>query len=114
MQTNNKTLWLTVGTVVAAIAASLCCVLPVTVVVLGVGSAALGATFEPFRPYFTVVTLALLAFGFYQAYRPRPECAPGESCSIPENRGSQRLTLWIIASIAMLLLAFPLYVGWLI
>ncbi len=114
MQTDDKTLWLTVGTVGAAVAASLCCVLPVAVGVLGVGSAALGVTFEPLRPYFTVVTLGLLAFGFYQAYRPRPKCAPGESCSLPENRGRQRLTLWIIAAVAMLLLAFPHYVGWLI
>ncbi len=114
MQTNDKTLWLTVGTVVAAVAASLCCVWPVAVVVLGVGSAALGAIFELFRPYFTVVTLALLAFGFYQAYSPRSECAPGDSCSVPENRNGQRLVLWIIASVAMLLLAFPFYVGWLI
>jgi mercuric ion transport protein len=114
MRTNDKVLWLTVGTLIAAVTASLCCILPVVVVVLGVGSAALGATFEPLRPYFTVVTLGLLAFGFYQAYRPRPECAPGESCGIPENRSRQRLALWIIAPVAVLLLAFPHYVGWLI
>ena len=43
MGTTHKNLWISLGTVVAAMGASLCRILPVAVAVLGVGSAALGA-----------------------------------------------------------------------
>jgi len=104
--------WLGIGAVLAAIGASLCCVLPVVVVFAGFGSAAAGAMFEPFRPFFIVLTVGLLSFGFYQAYRPQTtECAPGESCAVPENRRRQRVMLWVVAVLALLLLTFPYYIG---
>ncbi len=115
MTTQNNSIWLNTGTVAAAFGASLCCILPVAVVFLGVGSAALGATLEPYRPYFAVLTIALLGFAFYQAYKPQKvECAPGESCAVPENRQRQRLLLWIVAAIALALVTFPYYVGWIL
>ncbi len=57
METVNKKVLLGVGTVVAAVGASLCCIVPVAVVLLGVGSAALGAQLEPVRPFFLGLTL---------------------------------------------------------
>ena len=57
METINKKVLLGVGTVVAAVGASLCCIVPVAVVLLGVGSAALGAQLEPVRPFFLGLTL---------------------------------------------------------
>ncbi|MCH7667280.1 MAG: mercury transporter [Acidobacteria bacterium] len=115
MTTQTNSIWLNTGTVVAAFGASLCCILPVAVVFLGVGSAALGATLEPYRAHFAVLTIALLGFAFYQAYKPQKvECAPGESCAVPENRQRQRLLLWIVAAIALALVTFPYYVGWIL
>ena len=52
METINNKVLLGLGTVVAAVGASLCCIVPVAVVLLGVGSAALGAQLEPIRPFF--------------------------------------------------------------
>ena len=107
--------WLGVGVLLAAVGASLCCVLPVVVAFAGVGSAAFGAMFEPYRPYMIGATLLLLGFAFHRAYRPQAtECAPGESCAVPENRRRQRLLLWIVAVVAMLLLTFPYYIGWIL
>jgi mercuric ion transport protein len=89
--------------------------LPVVVAFAGVGSAAFGAAFEPYRPYMIAVTVLLLGFAFYQAYRSQEaECAPGESCAVPENRRRQRRLLWIVAVVAMLLLTFPYYIGWIL
>ena len=104
--------WLGAGALLAAAGASLCCVLPVVVAFAGVGSAAFGAMFEPYRPYMVGATVLLLGFAFYRAYRPAAaECAPGESCAVPENRRRQRLLLWIVAVVAMLLLTFPFYIN---
>jgi len=110
METTNKNAWLGVGTVFAAIGASLCCILPVAVAFLGVGSAALGAQLEPLRPYFLVLTALLLALAFYQAYKPQ-KCAPGEVCAVPKSRRRHRIMLWIVAVLAVALMAFPYYVS---
>ena len=96
----------------AAAGASVCCVLPVVVAFAGVGSAAMGAMFEPYRPYLIGVTVLLLGFAFYPSYRPEDtDCAPGEACAVPRNRSRQRLLLWIVAAAALLLLTFPYYIG---
>ncbi len=113
--TTNGTSWLGLGAVAAAIGASLCCVLPVVVAFAGVGSAAFGAVVEPFRPYLTALTVLLLGFAFYQAYRPQDtECAPGELCAVPENRRRQRMLLWIVTAAALALLTFPYYISWIL
>lgn len=115
MSTTTGSGWLGAGALVTAAGASVCCVLPVVVAFAGVGSAALGAAFEPYRPYLVGVTLLLFGFAFYRAYRPQQaECAPGESCAVPENRRRQRLLLWIVSAVAILLLTFPYYIGWIL
>ena len=112
MEEARKNVFLGTGVVLAALGASLCCILPVAVAVLGVGSAALGARFEPLRPWLAGVTVLLLGFAFYQAYRP-VDCAPGTACAIPASRRRGRIILWIVAVLAIALMAFPYYASWL-
>jgi mercuric ion transport protein len=112
MEEAKKDTLLGAGAVAAAIGASLCCILPVAVAVLGVGSAAAAARFEPYRPYLLATTAALLAFAFYRAYKP-VACAPGEACAVPANRRRHRIALWMVAALALALIAFPYYSTWL-
>ena len=112
MEDTQKNVFTIIGAVLAAFGASLCCILPVMVAFAGVGSAALGAKLEPFRPYFLVVTIAILAFAFYRAYRPE-KCEPGQACAVPANRRRQRIVLWMIAAVALALTTFPHYAGFL-
>ena len=115
MEATNKKVWLGVGTVLAAVGASLCCILPVAVVVLGVGSAALGAKLEPFRPYLLGLTVVLLGTAFYQVYKPnREECAPGQSCAVSVGQRWQRIIVWVVAILALAVAAFPYYVNWIL
>ena len=114
MKTGKESLLLSTG-IFAAVGASICCILPVAVAFLGVGSAALGATFEPFRPYLLGLTVLLLGGAFYQSYKPKKDdCEPGESCSIPENRRRNRILLWVVAGVAILLVTFPYYIEWIL
>ena len=107
------TTWLGVGAVVAAIGASLCCILPVAVALLGVGSATLAAGLEPLRPWMTGATILILGFAFYRAYRPE-RCEPGETCAAPASRRRQRIVLWLATVVALALLTFPYYSSWLL
>ncbi len=113
MEETKKNVFVNAGAVIAAFGASLCCILPVAVAVLGVGSAALGAKLEPLRPWFAGLTLIFLGFAFYQAYRP-VECEPGEACAVPKSRRRHRIVLWIVATVAVALMAFPYYASWLL
>ncbi|NOZ95288.1 MAG: hypothetical protein GXP47_11215, partial [Acidobacteria bacterium] len=69
---------------------------------------AVAARLEPLRPLFIVLTAAFLGFAFYQAYR-KPSCAPGEACTAPANRTGQRIILWIMAIVSVLILGFPYF-----
>lgn len=112
MEDAKKNTVLGVGVVLAAFGASLCCILPVAVAILGVGSAALGARLEPFRPWLAGLTVLLLGFAFYQTYKPQ-DCAPGQACAVSASRRRNRIVLWIVAAVAIALMAFPYYASWL-
>ena len=99
------------GAVGAAFLASLCCVGPLVFVAFGVG-AGLASTFEPLRPMFTLLTVALLAVGFYVVYGKRPaavECVdvPDGTCTGPRNRTRDKVLLWIATVVSLAFLTFP-------
>ena len=57
----------------AALAASLCCITPLLAIVGGLGGVA--STFswlEPLRPYLVALTVGVLGFAWYQQLRPGP------------------------------------------
>ncbi len=99
------------GAISAAIAASVCCIGPLVLALLGVGGGALLLKFEPYRPLFLAVTGAILAGAFYVTYRrpPAEQCEPGTACAMPASRKGQKLVLWIVTGIVVLLAAFPNY-----
>lgn len=101
--------WSAIGALLAAVAASACCVLPLVLLGLGVGGAWAGSlsALEPYRPIFAAVTLALLAVGFYFAYRRPRECGEGANCGTPRSRRLTRTGIWVAAVLALAMLAFP-------
>lgn len=115
MANRSKEVWLNMGTIAAAFGASLCCIFPVVVALLGVGSAALGAQLEPLRPHLISLATLFLGVAFYQVHKPRKtDCAPGKSCAVPTNQRRQRLVIWTIAVIALALITFPYYINWIL
>jgi mercuric ion transport protein len=83
------------GAAATAIAASLCCVGPAVVAILGTGGALAVARLERYRPYLLGAGAAVLAVGFVLAYRPGGTCRDG-TCP----RGAARFvrgTLWLSA-----------------
>jgi len=99
---------------VAAIAASLCCVGPLVLVMLGVGGAWVSnlRVFEPWRPLFIGLTVVFLVLALRKIWRPASTCAPGAVCALPKNNRRYKILFGVIAALIAALLAFPLYAPW--
>lgn len=100
------------GGVGAAVLGSLCCVGPLLFVTFGIG-AGLASTFEPLRPLFGVLMLAMFAVAFWAVYGRRAvavdgaSCAPGEACAVLRSRAREKALLWIAALLAVVFWTFP-------
>lgn len=99
------------GSLVAGLLASICCIGPLLLGVVGLGSLGFASALAPLRPWFLGLTAALIGAGFYLAYRPQraEACAAGEVCATPVSRRGQRVALW---SVTFLALAFATYPSW--
>lgn len=96
------------GSVLAAIAASLCCIGPLVTVALGAGGFAASAVFEKWRPVFLGVTFALLALAWYLTYRkPEAACEDGSTCATKPAAKWNKLVLWIATGIVLIAATFP-------
>jgi mercuric ion transport protein len=98
------------GSVAAALLASACCIGPLVLGAVGLGSLGVAGMMGPFRPWLLGLTGGFLAAGFFLAYRPlAPECA-GAACA-PPNRTLQRTMLWVTTAVAIALVTFPSWGG---
>ncbi len=91
------------GAIGSAIAASVCCLGPLLLAVLGLGGGALLVKFGPYRPFFAVLTVLFLGAAFYLAYRrpPRGDCEADSACARPGVR--RRAGLWIATTVVIVL-----------
>lgn len=97
----------TIGAVVAAIGASLCCIGPAVVALIGVGSIGAFAAFEPFRPYLIGLTAILLGFAFWWTYRKREvQCEDG-TCKVQSASKWNKRAVWLATFLATGAIAFP-------
>lgn len=93
----------------AGIGASLCCVMPLVLALLGIGGAWVShlTALEPYRPLFVTAALAAIAFGAWRVHRPLADCAPGDACAVPRTRRRQQILFWALSALVLLLLASP-------
>jgi mercuric ion transport protein len=74
------------GGILAAIAASSCCIAPLLLFGLGVSGAWIGnlTRLAPYQPIFVAVALACLSYGYWLVWRARrAPCAENAACSRP-------------------------------
>ncbi len=95
-----------------AIAASLCCITPVLVLISGAtGTASAFSWLEPFRPYLIGITVVVLSFAWYLKLKPRT--AEEIECACEEDKKSSfsqsKIFLGIVTVFAVLMMAFPYY-----
>jgi len=98
---------------VAGVLASACCIGPLVLAAIGLGSiaASVVAAFEPLRPVFIAIALAALGFAWWKIYRrPVAACASGIACAAPRTDRIYKTVFWVVAAIVLTLLAFPYYI----
>ena len=100
-----------IGSLLGALLASACCIGPLLLGALGLGSLGFAAALAPLRPWFLGLTAALVAIGFYFAYRPRPAeaCASDQVCARPASRRHQRFALWLVTALTVALASYPIW-----
>lgn len=95
------------------VAATILCCLPFATGIIGASVAAAGARFTATQPYLIAVSLGLLAYSFYQAYRRDATCT-ADGCDARASVGRRRMTVWLVAVVVVGLLTVNWWASWLI
>lgn len=103
-----------IGAAAAAIGASVCCVVPLVLVLMGISGAWISnlTALEAWRPWFSAATLVCLGWAFWRLYGPTRRCHIDGLCVDPTRLQRQRCWLWFATGLIVLLLLFPYYIGW--
>lgn len=98
----------------AAIGASICCVVPLALVLMGISGAWIAnlTALDAWRPWFSAATLLCLAVAFWTVYGPSSRCRSDGICISPNTLARRRRWLWLATIGIAILLLFPYYVGW--
>lgn len=111
MTPRKSTGWPLIGGVVAALGASLCCIGPLVLVMLGIGGAWIASLskLEPYRPLFLGVGILFLVLAYQKIYHaPAPEaCEPGTLCALPRTRRLYKVLFWLVVAAMAAAAAFP-------
>lgn len=102
------------GSVLSSVVASACCIGPLVFAFFGISGAAFAQRFEHLRPYFLVLTYALLGGAFYFTYWPQEAaCGPGGACEMPRTNRFGKAMLWLATIVVLLATTFPSYAQYL-
>ena len=105
-----KTTLSSISGVIVAIFASLCCIGPVMLALVGVSGVAALSVFEVYRPYLVGLTIVLIGIAFFFTYRKREvKCADG-TCKVESPSLWNKIGVWSATVIAASAIAFP-YLG---
>lgn len=109
MSQNKLDRWPLIGGAAAAVAASLCCIGPLVLVMLGIGGAwaANLSLLEPYRPLLLGVAVVFLVLAWRKIYAA--SCMPGTLCALPQTNRVYKVLFWLVAALICLALLFPYF-----
>lgn len=87
--------------------ASVCCIGPLVLTGLGLGSLGLAAGLTQYRPLFLALGGLGLAVSFYRTYRKRPAVCADGTCAARSGSRTMKAALWVMTAIAVAVATFP-------
>ncbi len=108
---NSKRIYLSaiIVSVLSAMGATACCVLPLALVTVGLGGAWMASirSLESFQSIFIALTVISMGYAFYTLYLRPKQCVPGDSCASPVVQARQQIAFWMaLASILLLVVVY--------
>jgi mercuric ion transport protein len=110
MENKKNTPKLLAAGVLAALAASLCCITPVLTLIAGIsGAASAFSWLDPFRPFFIGLTILALGFAWHKKLQTKKEVHSCACDDEPDRKSfaQSKKFLALVTILAVLLLAFP-------
>lgn len=106
---------LAVGGLLAAISASTCCVLPLALGSLGIGSAAVAdlGVLAPYQTAFRLAAVGMLGAGLWLAYTRSPVLVDGATCAQRPSTGWTKPILWLGTAVLAAVLSQQVWSRWL-
>jgi mercuric ion transport protein len=104
-----------IASVLGAVLASSCCVVPLVLVTLGASGAWIGnlTVLDPYKGYFAVVTVAFLGAGFWQVYwKKEVACEADSYCASPTSGNVIKVALWVAAALIFSALTIDWWAPW--
>ncbi len=95
---------LAAGGVLAAIAASSCCVLPLVFAAIGISGVWIGmlTRLAPYQPVFLAIAVVCIGFGFWRAYGSNEAACAGRECGRIMSRRMTKTILWLAAMLVVI------------
>lgn len=93
----------------SAILVSACCILPLVLVMLGLGGAWLSVfhALQPYRWIFLSLAAIALVFAWRRLYPASTECATDTPCALPAKLRAYRALFWTIVVLVVAAAVFP-------
>lgn len=100
------------GGLLAALAASSCCVLPLALFGLGVSGAWIGqlTALAVYQPIFMVLAFGFLGYGYWRVFGRKTACETGKPCARPLPSMLVRVSLFAATALVLIALAWPVIV----
>lgn len=95
---SDKSSLLAAGGLIGALLASTCCIVPLVLVLLGIGGAWVGSltALAPYQWLFMLIAFGCLGAGFWHVYfKPQADCVDGSYCANPNSNRVVKITLWV-------------------
>lgn len=108
----NKSTWLVSGGVLAAITASLCCVGPLILTLIGISGAAVLSKLEVLRVPMIFVVVLLFGAAGYLLFRKRESCEPSSICANPKKYKRMVVAYWLGLIIAIFAITSINWIMW--
>lgn len=107
---SSKARFVAAGSILGAVAASTCCIVPLVLFSLGISGAWIGqlTALSPYQPIFLAITVGFLGYGYWLVYRkPKVTCSDNQACARPLPNRIVKSALWIATALVLLAFAWP-------